>query len=146
MLKFLIGGLLGAIIQNLTARWLRERARLVYYLQNISDHNVNISVRPASELEPSSPTKTFRIYTHSMSIRNDGERVANNVEVVHTFLPQHITITPLDIQHTINRERRLMGFDKRNPTNTIDIELKMYSANINIQYSLHYRLTYSRCC
>ncbi len=121
MIKFLIGIFLGAVIQNLVARYLKERARLVYYLQNISDHDVQLPVRTPSNIEPNPPVQTFRIYTHSITIRNNGERIANNVEVTHAFLPRHITINPSNIQFTIDRERRIIRFNSIVPNQMITI-------------------------
>ncbi len=112
MFQFLIGTFLGAVITNFVERWLRERSQLVYYLQVILNHNVQLN---------STPPQTILLCTHSIAIQNNGGRAANNVEVIHVFLPQHITVNPPDVQHTVDRQRGVIRFNTIVPRQLITI-------------------------
>jgi hypothetical protein len=98
MLRAVLLVIVGIAIDHILKKFFKEKARLVYYLQDISDHDVQLPIRTPSPTEPNPPTQTYRIYTHSIIIINNGDRAAHNVEVAHAFLPDHITINPPDVQ------------------------------------------------
>ena len=125
MIKFIIGVFLGAVIQNLVARWLRERARLIYYIQSVLVHSIQdipVPVRPPTPAEPTPPKVPLIISTHSITIRNNGRRAAQNVEVIHTtYLPRTVTVFPPDVDFTIDRNHRIIRFPTLVPNQQITI-------------------------
>lgn len=78
---------IGALINHL----LEKRERLIAYLGHISSFKLN----PAEgQNEPA------WIYTHSVIVRNNGSKTAENIRLGHAYLP-NVTINP-DIQYKIN--------------------------------------------
>lgn len=81
----LIALIFGAILKYYT----EEKSKLVSFLGHIS----------AFTLQDEQKTQVF---AHSIIVRNAGRKVARNVRLGHSFLPQNITIYP-KIQHSIER-------------------------------------------
>jgi hypothetical protein len=125
MVKILLGLFLGAVIEKLVARWLRERARLIYYIQSVLVHTLPefpIRVRLPTLNEPNPPTVPLRISTHSITISNNGTRAAQNVEVIHTtYLPRTVTVFPSDVSFTVDRDHRIIRFPTIVPHQQITI-------------------------
>lgn len=80
-----ISGFIGYFFNKLQ----KEKSRLIYFIQHISDFNITIEPTPAN------PTKRdIPLYTHTLIIRNNGNKIAEDIEVRHIFLPRHISILP----------------------------------------------------
>jgi hypothetical protein len=108
--------LLGYIVNHIFILLRRQRSNIVYFIQSISHFNINL---PASGVNPA---RTIPLYTHTLFIRNNGNRTANNIEITHpVYLPNHITINPQDINTTIDRANRIIRFPILRPNEVVTI-------------------------
>ncbi len=85
------GPVIGAIVGAAAARYWIEREKLVAYYGHAATHTLNIEF---------DGNHFSRIGTHSLIIRNNGNRTATNVRISHNILP-NIYIYP-DTDYAIN--------------------------------------------
>ncbi|MDE2231530.1 MAG: hypothetical protein KGJ95_05650, partial [Candidatus Omnitrophica bacterium] len=91
-----------AIIIELIRREINHRGpKLVYYSSQIITHRI---VMPSAQgaVQNSPAPQPFWLNSFVLTIRNNGNIAARNVEINHPQAPQHFQLTP-NIQHTIQR-------------------------------------------
>ena len=90
-----ISGVIGYFFNKLQ----KEKSKLIYYIQHISDFKITLEPTPDYPLQ-----KEIPLYTHTLVIRNNGNRAAEDVEVRHVFLPRHVSISPKEKEFKIERK------------------------------------------
>jgi len=114
----LVSGTIGYFFHRLQ----KEKSRLIYYIQHISDFNITIDPTPTIPAKRDVP-----LYTHTLIIRNNGNKTAEDIEVRHLFLPLHVSILP---------KAKLDGLkiDRKNGGGTIYIKDIVPQEQVTIAY------------
>ncbi len=107
-ISILITAILSSCGSYLYFRLTQKKPKLIYYLSSLSDFDVRTQ------------TNTVQIYTHSITIINNGNATAEKIEISHKFLPKDYKISPT-MPHVIKG-------------NIIEIERLNAEQNVQISY------------
>jgi hypothetical protein len=72
-------------------RFIEDRPRLISYISNTFGISINL---------PESDGKTYRVHSHSITIRNTGRKAAKNVRIGHNVLP-NFQVLPAGMQYEV---------------------------------------------
>lgn len=89
MIKTIFLMIISGVIGYFFNRLQKEKSKLIYYIQHISNFNVTIDPISANPVKREIP-----LYTYSLIIKNNGNKIAEDIEIRHLFLPRHISIFP----------------------------------------------------
>ena len=104
ILQWLISIIIPVIITEFIRREINHRGpKLVYYSSEIITHRIMMPRPATGDVQQQSVPSTLQpIWLNSvvLTIRNNGNSTAKNIEVSHPQAPEHYQLTPA-IQHTI---------------------------------------------
>jgi hypothetical protein len=82
ILTKLMGPSLATVVAVGLKFWSTGRPKLIAFIGHSSAHAVQ-------ETE-----KSFRVHTHALVLKNNGNKRATNVRLGHRIMPQHVTVHP----------------------------------------------------
>lgn len=103
----LIPGVILILIKN---RLNLRRARLIYYISSVSDF-----ILAPQEVGQ----KPLPIFTHLITIKNNGNKAVENVDICHFFLPKDFRVTP-SLEYEIVNEK-IIRFKSLGPKESVTI-------------------------
>ena len=129
VIKGLLAFLIPYIILELIRREINYKGpKLVYYLSQITTHAVPVPQQAQSPSvtgnSPAPSVQTFWLNSYVLTIRNNGNVAAHEIEISHPQWPHHFEIRPL-IRHEIgvrpNGQRRWIRIPSLAPKETVSI-------------------------
>ncbi len=127
VVKGLFAVLVPSIIVELIRREINHQGpRLVYYLSEITTHAIPQNPPPQAIQSSSSPSTPQTIFLNSyvLTVRNNGNIAAHNIEISHPQWPHHFEIRPF-VRHEVvqgpNGQSRWIQIPSLAPKETISI-------------------------
>lgn len=127
VIKGLLAFLIPYVILELIRREINHKGpKLVYYLSPITTHAVpSVQTPPSAASNPPVPApQTIWLNSYVLTIRNNGNVAAHDIEISHPQWPHHFEIRPLVRHETVpgpNGQRRWIRIPALAPKETVSI-------------------------
>lgn len=90
ILLLIIGGFITYIVHNL----LKERGRVIYYLQHYSNFQITIPPPIDDKGVPVGNSRKLPSFGCTVFIENQGNKTAKNIQIIHEFAPVNYLVIP----------------------------------------------------
>lgn len=105
IIQWVVTIIVPVVITELIRREINHRGpKLVYYSSQVITHRLVIPrpPNPDNQQQNLQPAQPIWLNSFVMTLRNNGNSIARNIEISHPQAPQHFQLTPA-IQHTVEK-------------------------------------------